>query len=151
MFFTFVLVYVPVFASLFVHEWVVVQLSVRYGNLNICLTGLQIMKAHSFLNFIFFVIREKNELYILSLESATSIQKPINLLKVVYHPVSCLWHHYISVVFQQNSFQVFGHNHSRGVGETFKQFRNNLVFLNWHILWTFKLLEELGFIWCYCR
>ena len=53
------------------------------------------MRAHSFLNFIFIVRREKDELYLLSLESVTSIKKPINLLKVVYHPVSCLLHHYI--------------------------------------------------------
>ena len=38
------------------------------------------MRAHSFLNFIFLVIREKDELYILSLESVTSVQTPINLL-----------------------------------------------------------------------
>ena len=56
------------------------------------LRGLQTMRAHSFLNFIFL---EKYELYILSLESVTSIQKPINLLKVVYHPVNCLLHYYI--------------------------------------------------------
>ena len=55
------------------------------------------MRTHSFLNFIFLVIREKDELYILSLESVTSIQKPMNLLKVVYHhPVSRLLHHYIT-------------------------------------------------------
>ena len=53
------------------------------------------MGAHSFLNFIFLAIREKDEFYVLSLESVTSIQKPISLLKVVYHPVSCLLHHYI--------------------------------------------------------
>ena len=33
------------------------------------------MRAHSFLNFISLVIREKDE-FIFSLESATSIQKP---------------------------------------------------------------------------
>ena len=38
------------------------------------------MTAHSFLNFLFFGIREKDELYILSLESVTSIQKPRSLL-----------------------------------------------------------------------
>ena len=53
------------------------------------------MRAHRFLNCIFLVIREKDELYLLSLESVTSIIKLINLLKVVYHPVSCLLHHYI--------------------------------------------------------
>ena len=54
------------------------------------------MRAHSFLNFIFLVISKKDEVYILSLESVTSIiKKPINLLKVVYDPVSCLLHHYI--------------------------------------------------------
>ena len=37
------------------------------------------MRAHSFLNFIFLVIREKDELYILSLESVTPVQTPINL------------------------------------------------------------------------
>ena len=53
------------------------------------------MRAHIFLNFIFLVIRDKDELYVLSLESVTSIKKPINPLKVVYHPVSYLLHHYI--------------------------------------------------------
>ena len=52
------------------------------------------MRAYIFLNFIFLVIRDKDELYVLSLESVTSIKKPINPLKVVYHPVSCLLHHY---------------------------------------------------------
>ena len=37
MFFTFVLVYVSVFECLFVHQCVVVQLSVSYGNLNVSL------------------------------------------------------------------------------------------------------------------
>ena len=81
MFFRFVLVYMLVFVCLFVHKCMVVQLYVSYGNLNICLRSLQTMRAHSFLNFIFLVIKEKDELYILSLESVTSIQKPINLLR----------------------------------------------------------------------
>ena len=51
------------------------------------------MKAHIFLDFIFVVITEKDELYILSLERVTSIKKPINALKVVYHRDSCLLHH----------------------------------------------------------
>ena len=55
MFFTFVLVYLPVFACFFV----IVQLSVSYGNLDACLRGLQMMRTDSFLNFIFFVIRVK--------------------------------------------------------------------------------------------
>ena len=93
MFFMFVLVYVSVFVCLFVHQCVVVQLSVSYGNLNVSLWGLQTMSAHSFLNFISIVIREKDE-FIFSLESATSIQKPRNLLKVAYHPASCLLYHY---------------------------------------------------------
>ena len=42
--------------------------------LNVCVRGLQAMKSHIFLNFIFVVIREKDELY-LSLESATFIKK----------------------------------------------------------------------------
>ena len=50
-----------------------------------------------FLNSIFVVIKEKDELYILSLESATSVKKPINPLRVVYHPVSCLLDHYINL------------------------------------------------------
>ena len=37
MFFTFVLLYVSVFECLFVHQCVVVQLSVSYGNLNVSL------------------------------------------------------------------------------------------------------------------
>ena len=90
MFFKFVLVYVSLFVYLFVRKCVVVQLSVSYGNLNVCLKGLKMMRARSFINFIFLVIREKDKLYILSLESLTFIQKPINMLKVVYHPVSCL-------------------------------------------------------------
>ena len=52
------------------------------------------MRAHIFLNFIFLAVREKDDLYILSLESVTSIKRPINALKVVYHPVSYLLHHY---------------------------------------------------------
>ena len=60
-FFTFVLVYVSVFVCLFVHQCVIVQLSVSYGNLNVSLWGLQTMRAHSFLNFISLVIREKDE------------------------------------------------------------------------------------------
>ena len=63
--------------------------------LNVCVRGLQAMRAHIFLNFIFLVKREKDELYILSVESVTSINKHINPLKVVYHPVSCFLHHYI--------------------------------------------------------
>ena len=60
-FFTFVLVYVSVFVCLFVHQCMVVQLSVSYANLNVSLWGLQTMRAHSFLNFISLVIREKDE------------------------------------------------------------------------------------------
>ena len=60
-FFTFVLVYVSVFVCLFVHQCVIVQLSVSYDNLNVSLWGLQTMRAHSFLNFISLVIREKDE------------------------------------------------------------------------------------------
>ena len=59
--FTFVLIYVSVFVCSFVHQCVVVQLSVSYGNLNVPLWGLQMMRAHSFLNFISLVIREKDE------------------------------------------------------------------------------------------
>ena len=59
------------------------------------------MTAHSFLNFIFLVIREKDQVYILSLESVTSILKPINLLKVVYHSVNCLLQHYNEMVVSQ--------------------------------------------------
>ena len=45
------------------------------------------MRAHNFLSFIFLVMREKDE-FIFSLESITSIQKPISLLMVAYNPVS---------------------------------------------------------------
>ena len=62
--------------------------------LNVCVRGLQAMSAHSLLNFIFLVIREKDELYFFSLESVTSIKRPVNLLKLVYDPVSCLLHNY---------------------------------------------------------
>ena len=48
------------------------------------------MRAHIFLNLIFIVIREKDEIYILSSDSVKNlltclkpIKKPINLLKVV--------------------------------------------------------------------
>ena len=63
--------------------------------LNVCVRGPQATRADSFLNLIFLVIREKDDIYVLSLESVTSIKKPINALKVVYHSVSCLLHHYI--------------------------------------------------------
>ena len=75
------------------HKCVVVQLSVSCDHLNVCLWGFQTMRDHSFLNFIFLVIREKDKLYILSLECVGSIQKPINLLKIAYHAVSYLLHH----------------------------------------------------------
>ena len=39
-------------------------------------------------------MREKDEFIFFLLESATSIQKPRNLLKTAYHPVSCLLHLY---------------------------------------------------------
>ena len=51
MLFAFVLVYVSVFECLFVHQCVVVQLSVSYGKL----------RTRSFLNFSSLVIREKDE------------------------------------------------------------------------------------------
>ena len=72
MFFTFVPVYVSLFVCLFVHKCVVVQLSVNYGIKCLCKRP-QSMKAHIFLNFIFLLIREKDEVY-LSLESVTSIK-----------------------------------------------------------------------------
>ena len=53
------------------------------------------MRGHSLLNFVFLVIREKDELCILSLESVNTIQKPIDLLHIAYHAISCLLHHYI--------------------------------------------------------
>ena len=53
------------------------------------------MRDHIFLIFIFLVIREKDEFYIIFLESVTCIKKAINPLKIVYHQVSCLLHHYI--------------------------------------------------------
>ena len=61
MFFKFVFVYVYVFLCLLMHKYVVVQLSVSYGNLNVCLRGLQTMRVHSFQNPLFLVIREKYE------------------------------------------------------------------------------------------
>ena len=48
--------------------------------LNVCVRGLQAVKAHIFLNFIFVVIREKDQLY-LSLESIPSIKKTYKLAK----------------------------------------------------------------------
>ena len=89
-FFTFVLVYVSVFVCLFVHQCVVVQSSVSYGNLNVSSNdeGSQFFKFHFLCN------KGERSIYILSLESATSIQKPRNLLKVAYHSASCLLHHY---------------------------------------------------------
>ena len=53
--------------------------------------GSQLYKFHFPCN------KQERWIYILSLESATSIQKPRNLLKVAYHPVSCLLHHYINL------------------------------------------------------
>ena len=50
--------------------------------------GSQLFKFHFPCN------KGERWIYILSLESATSIQKPRNLLKVAYHPASCLLHHY---------------------------------------------------------
>ena len=41
-------------------------------------------------------MREKDEIYIISLESVTSIKKRINSLKVVYQPINCFLHHYIN-------------------------------------------------------
>ena len=84
------MLYVTAFVCLFMYKCLVIQLSVSYGNLNVCLTRIERMRAHSILNFILLGKREKGELYIFSLESVTSIQEPINLLKVVYHSVSCL-------------------------------------------------------------
>ena len=37
MFFTFMLVYVPIFVCLFVHQCMIVQLSLSYDNLNVSL------------------------------------------------------------------------------------------------------------------
>ena len=106
MFFVFVLVNVSVFVCLFVHQCVVVQLSVNHGNLNVSLWGLQTMKAHSFLNFIFLVVREKDE-FVLSLESATSIQKPRNLLNVAYHPQPAVCYIITWIVFAKEAFFEF--------------------------------------------
>ena len=93
MFFTFVLVYVFPFVGFVCAQMCAVVCDLWY--LNVCVRGLQVMRAHSFPNFIFLVIKEKDELHILSLESVTSIKKSINLLKVIYHPSSCLSHYYI--------------------------------------------------------
>ena len=41
--------------------------------LNVSLRSLKTMRAHSFVNYIFLAIREKDSLYILPLESITSI------------------------------------------------------------------------------
>ena len=90
MFFSFVLVYVSLFVCAHICSCTVVC---ELWYLNVYVRGLQVMRAHIILNFIFLVIREKDELYILSLGSVTSIKKPINLLKVVYRTVSCLLHH----------------------------------------------------------
>ena len=59
--FTFVLVYVSVFMCLFLHQCVVVQLSLSYGNLNVSLWGLQTIRADSFFKFVSPVIRAKDE------------------------------------------------------------------------------------------
>ena len=50
--------------------------------------GSQLFKFHCACN------KGERSIYILSVESATSIQKRRNLLKVAYYPVSCLLHHY---------------------------------------------------------
>ena len=94
----FLILYMSLFVCLFIQKCVVVQLvACELWYINVFVRDLQTMRAHSFLNFIFLVIKEKDELCVLSLESVTSIKKPINPLKVVYHPVSCLSHHYINL------------------------------------------------------
>ena len=50
--------------------------------------GSQLFKFHFPCN------KGERGFYILSLESATSIQKPRNMLKVAYHSASCLLHPY---------------------------------------------------------
>ena len=97
MFFTFVLVYVSV--CLFVHQYMLVHLSVSYGFKCFLMRpsngeGSQLFKFHFPCN------KGERSIYILSLESAISIQKPRNFLKVAYHPVSCLLHHYTFLCFK---------------------------------------------------
>ena len=60
MLFKFVLVHVSVFVCLFVRKCVVLQLSVSYHTLNVCLRSLQTTRGHSFVNFLFLAIREKD-------------------------------------------------------------------------------------------
>ena len=88
------MLYVTAFVCLFMYKCLVIQLSVSYGNLNVCLTRIERMRAHRFLNLIFLLIKEEDEFVFLYI---TSIQKCINLLKVVYHPVRCLLHPYINL------------------------------------------------------
>ena len=52
--------------------------------------GSQLFKFH------FPCYKGERWIYIISLESVTSIQKPINQPKVAYHQVSCLLHQYIN-------------------------------------------------------
>ena len=94
MFFTFFLVYVSVFVCLFVHQCVVAQLSVSHGNLNVFFMRPSNNEGSQLFKFHFPCNKGERRIYILSLESATSVQKPTNLLKVAYHPVSCLLLHY---------------------------------------------------------
>ena len=56
--------------------------------------GTQLFKFHFPCN------KGERWIYSISLESAISIQKPRNLLKVAYHPVSCLLHHNTFLCFQ---------------------------------------------------
>ena len=44
--------------------------------------------VHLYLYYLYY------EIYIVSLENVTSIENPINKLKVVYQPISCLLHYY---------------------------------------------------------
>ena len=94
MFCPFVLVYMYIFVCLFVHQCLVVQLSMSYQNLNV----MRSPKDESSQLFKFHFPCNKGErwIYIISLESVTSIQKPINQPKVAYHQVSCLLHQYIN-------------------------------------------------------
>ena len=110
--------------------------------LNVCVRGLQVMSAHIFVNFIFLVIRGKDELYVLSLESVTSIKKPINPLKLVYHPVSCLLHHYIDI--NVLDYLQVNNNHSSKwtwyLSSVFiGKFGNNYNITNKHIWWELYL------------
>ena len=107
MFFVFVLVNVSVFVCLFVHQCVVVQLSVNHGNLNVSLMRPSNDEGSQLFKFHFPCSKGERWIYVLSLESATSIQKPRNLLNVAYHPQPAVCYIITWIGFAKEAFFEF--------------------------------------------